>query len=499
MRINDLKISTRLMGGLSLLLLLSAASTALAVHQLRGFAGTVSTMVEARMEKVALATEWADLVRLNGTRTLAILKSRDPAMKGLLGPDLDATSRRITEIQAGVERLPLAPEEKAMFARVAEFREVYRRSRTQALAAGLDRAGSAYAGLVDREVMPAMASYADSIQALAAYNRKELAALGPELQREAGRSYRILAAILAAGLLGSVLLARALTRSITGPITLALGLAERMASGDFTGSLGAAGQDEIGALCQALQKMAEDLRAAFREVAREGQMIAAASTELSALSAQMASGTRSTSEQASSVAAAAEEMSVNSSSVAAGMEEAASSLAVISDATAQMTSTIGEIAANSDKARHVTDQAAQDAAAIGGLMEDLGRAAREIGKVTESITGIASQTNLLALNATIEAARAGAAGKGFAVVADEIKELAHQAAAATEDIRARVTGIQKASSGAVANVHRVAGVIQEVSGLVAAIATAIEQVKGSAAELARLAERLNRMARNFRT
>ena len=71
--------------------------------------------------------------------------------------------------------------------------------------------------------------------------------------------------------------------------------------------------------------------------------------------------------------------------------------------------------------------------------QTLGRAAQEIGKVTEAITEISEQTNLLALNATIEAERAGEYGRGFAVVADEIRKLSESTTRFAEEI----TGIVK--------------------------------------------------------
>jgi methyl-accepting chemotaxis protein len=115
----------------------------------------------------------------------------------------------------------------------------------------------------------------------------------------------------------------------------------------------------------------------------------------------------------------------------------------------------------------------------------LNQAAQAIGKVTETITTISDQTKLLALNATIEAARAGAAGKGFAVVAHEIKELARQTADATEDIKAKINGIQASTGATLDDLGRISRVIEQVSQIVNTIASAIEQQSSVTKDIAR--------------
>jgi len=279
-----------------------------------------------------------------------------------------------------------------------------------------------------------------------------------------------------------------LTRGIATPLSVVVTHLGRIAEGDLSQDASAEFQargDEIGTLASAQQRMILALRKMIQEISGGIQVLASSSTELMSSSTEMTTGSRHASDKSHSVSAAAEEMSSNITSVAAGMEQTTTNLSHVSTATEQMTATIGEIAQNSEKARRITDEATRQAARITEQIDQLGVAAREIGKVTETITEISSQTNLLALNATIEAARAGTAGKGFAVVATEIKALAQQTAAATQDIKARIAGVQSATEGGITEIGKVSQIITDVSAIVASIAAAIEEQSTATKDIAR--------------
>lgn len=294
------------------------------------------------------------------------------------------------------------------------------------------------------------------------------------------------------GSLSSVLIASLLfwfvLRSITQPLTLTVSHLENVAQGDLSQELPAefeARGDEIGQLSRSIGSMLTTLRSMIGEIRSGIGSLTVASSGLVEASESVKVGSRDASDKAQMVAAATEEMSSNVSSVAAGMALANQSLEAVSCATSQMTATISEIASNSEQARSITAGATQQAMHVTGQIQQLGQAAREIGRVTEVINEISSQTNLLALNATIEAARAGTAGKGFAVVANEIKTLAQQTAAATEDIRQRISTVQTATNQGIADVERVFAVVGEVNSIVTSIAAAIEEQATATKEIAR--------------
>ena len=327
-----------------------------------------------------------------------------------------------------------------------------------------------------------------TIAAFVKYREQRLAEINEQTQTLITRATLALIGFGLISVVVAVVFGILLTRGIARPLVVAVSHLDHTAGGDVSREMSAEyleREDEIGLLAKAMQTMSASLRGVIGDINQGIGVLSSSSAELSANSGQMSAGSREASGKAHAVAAAAEQMTTNVMSVASGMEQATSNLSSVATATEEMTATIGEIANNSEKARRITEEATRQAARIGEQMNQLGAAAQLIGKVTETITEISSQTNLLALNATIEAARAGAAGKGFAVVANEIKQLAQQTASATEDIKARIAGVQSSAGDGIAGIERVARVIQEVSELVASIAAAIEEQSAVTREIAR--------------
>ncbi len=314
--------------------------------------------------------------------------------------------------------------------------------------------------------------------------RKEIVQAEAEATRVTEGSRFSLTVAVVLGMAASVILGLFLTRSITAPIFKAVDLVGKLSDGDLTKTLDIDQQDEVGTLAKALNAMVLNLRQMFTDISQGIEALSSSSTELSAISQQMSSGSEQTSNKAGAVATAAEEMSSNMSAVAAAAEEASTNVSMVATSAEEMTATINEIAQNSEKARSITNQAVSDAQKASDGVDQLGAAAKEIGKVTETITEISEQTNLLALNATIEAARAGEAGKGFAVVANEIKELAKQTAQATVEIKNKVQGIQNSTEGTVSQIQQISRIVHDVNEIVSTIATAVEEQSVTTKEIA---------------
>jgi len=198
-----------------------------------------------------------------------------------------------------------------------------------------------------------------------------------------------------------------LIRAISVPLDDAVGVAQRVARGDLTQTIGVRSRDETGRLLAALQEMNQSLTRMVREVRDSSDTIEAASNQ---------------------IAGGNVELSARTESQAASLEETASSMEQLSS-TVKMNA---ENAREADRlARSASEVAVRGGAAVERVVETMtwiDESAKRIVEIIGVIDGIAFQTNILALNAAVEAARAGDQGRGFSVVASEVRGLAQRCA-----------------------------------------------------------------------
>src|SRR5437899_7650641 len=227
----------------------------------------------------------------------------------------------------------------------------------------------------------------------------------------------------------------------------------------------------IGGVVQEVQQQSHDLASLAQELAASAQELQAASQEIAATAQRLSEGT---SRQRQLIGHGRDD-SEAAADVAAQLHTRAQDAERRIAAVAQQAQRHGqEIARASELLVTLVDHLDQVSRAAGTL--ELG--SREIGKLVDAITRIASQTDLLALNAAIEAARAGQHGLGFRVVADEVRKLAEQSARSADEVRSRVRHTQDQITQLLGAMEEGRRTAQGVGAVSAAVRQALDAIFG---------------------
>lgn len=295
----------------------------------------------------------------------------------------------------------------------------------------------------------------------------------------------------------SVFIAVFIARQIIQPLLVAVLIAEELGQRDMTGSGVEKRKDEFGDLLNSLDMTRVNLRTALIEVNGVTNQLAAAADELSVATDHTSEGVNTQRMETQQVAAAMNQMVSTVHEVAQNSERAAAA-AQKADEQAQTGNRVLKTALGAIE--RLSNEVEQSAEAIYRLNEN----SVSINTVLTVINGIAEQTNLLALNAAIEAARVGEAGRGFAVVADEVRNLAQRTQESTAQIEGLIATLQKGAEQAVTMMDsssNLAGstlkLAQEAGNELEAITLTVSEIQSMNMQIATAAEEQSTVAENI--
>ncbi|MYM30661.1 HAMP domain-containing protein [Duganella sp. CY15W] len=457
----NLKTGPRVLSAFAIVLFVMACITGVALWRLDAANDTTEYLVNDKLAKQLLASDWLGAAKINGVRALSIAKSDSLEVGEFFQAQLAEGDKQVLAAGSQLSKQAHAPEEDALIRTAIEKEKAYLAVRKEIF--GFKELGKTQEveQLADTTFKTTFASYTNALEQLLGYQsgQAKMLAAQSSTQYQSSRATLLAFGVLALAL--GAAFAWVITRSIVSPLQHAVDLATRVSEGDLRTFERPQRVDEIGQLLDALHNMTTRLATTVKQVRDGAHTIDDASKEL-------ASGNLDLSRRTEHQAGALEE-------TASSMEELTS--AVRHNSTSARTA--NELAVS---ASNVASKGGDMVGEVVVTMDEISASAKKIVDIIGVIDGIAFQTNILALNAAVEAARAGEQGRGFAVVASEVRNLAQRSATAAREIKTLINDSTSRIEVGTTLAHAAGDTMSEIVASIARVTSIMGEISSANAE-----------------
>ncbi|MYM26174.1 methyl-accepting chemotaxis protein [Duganella sp. FT135W] len=479
MKLNNLKVGTRLGLGFGAVLVVLAITIALSIYSQAKLAANTDGIVHETYPKVLQAQKIMNHNNKIARSLRNALLIRDEAKAA---KEMATVMEKRQENDVAMKKLDemvRSTQGRALFDAVQAARKPFNESLDEVLR--LRREGDIDGAVAEMlgKMRGLQLAYMDAIDALIAHQNESMERARAEAEDTYVQSRNLAITLgllsLALGAAMAWMISRQLLAQLGGEPNDVAAIARQIAGGDLAVPIILRSGDQR-SLLFAIQVMRDSLADIVGQVRSGADSIVTAATEIASGNMDLSSRTE---QQAGS------------------LEETASSME-------ELTATVKQNTENTRQANTLAQNASEIAVQGGTVVADvvqtmgaINESAKKIVDIISVIDGIAFQTNILALNAAVEAARAGEQGRGFAVVASEVRVLAQRSAEAAKEIKKLIDdSVGKVGAGtqlvgeAGATMERIVAAVQSVTAIMSEISTAnheqeagIEQINHAITEM----------------
>lgn len=462
-----MKISTRLVTGFGVLILLFVICTGIALNALTNARSGMYDAVNINMKKYQLAVDMRNQLRdmSVAVRNIALLSdqaSMKPEWERLHKQKALYTATR--ESFDKILQKRSSPQELDIFRKAVDVEQTTLASLIHAGELALSnrsQEATIYLLNVTRPAQVVLLKALNSMTELQMEYNQNSVEINSTATAHASLILTLLAGVsILMAAVTCIFTIRVLMHQLGGEPSQAQALAAAIAAGDLTSPV-MLRKGDTSSLLASLETMQTSLRGLVSQIKDTSASVALAADEISHGNSELSSRTEQQ---------------------AAALQETASSMEQLT-VTVKNNATGAQLTANSARqAATLARTGETDVKRMSDTMHDISLSAIRVQDITSVIEGIAFQTNILALNAAVEAARAGEDGRGFAVVAGEVRSLAQRSATAARDIKVLIEQAVTQVESGVAVATGTGQSILKIVGMVGELADSMDNLSLSSAE-----------------